>query len=135
MSARVWAIASAAVVAVAIAAALFVIGSPAEQRREQLDARRVQDLRTLSYQVTAHWTQKQRLPESTAELVDGRALSRLPVDPVSKAAYEYGIASPRQFELCATFDRDSPPAERGDFWAHASGRKCFSFDVDDKVAR
>ena len=135
MNARAMAIASAVVVAGAIAAGLFVIGSPVGQRQERFDARRVQDLRTLSYQVTAHWTQTQRLPEGTPELVDGRTLSRLPVDPVSKAPYEYQITGPRKFELCATFDRPSLPADLGDFWAHEPGRKCFAFDVDDKVAR
>lgn len=135
MNARVMAIASAVVVAGSIAAGLFVIGSPGGQRQERFDARRVQDLRMLSYQVTAHWMQTQRLPEGTAELVDGRSMTRLAVDPVSKASYEYRITAPRRFELCATFDRASPPADLGDFWAHEPGRKCFAFDVDDKVAR
>jgi hypothetical protein len=126
---------SALAVVGAIVAGLFVMGSPAEQRQERFDARRVMDLRQLSYSVTARWTQTQRLPAGTPELVDGQSMTRLPVDPVSKAPYEYRVTGQRQFELCATFDRTSPTHELGDFWAHEPGRKCFSFDVDAKVPR
>lgn len=135
MNGRVMAVFSAAVVVAAIVAGVFVMGSPAEQRAERLDARRVQDLRTLSYSLTGRWTQTQRLPVGTPELVDGQVMSRLPVDPVSKAPYEYRVTGRRQYELCATFDRTSPPHELGDFWAHEPGRECFAFDVEDKVPR
>ena len=135
MSGRVMAIFSAVAVAAAIVAGLFVLGTPEEQRAERFDARRVQDLRTLSYTITARWTQTQRLPAGTPELIDGQSMSRLPVDPVSKAPYEYRVTGRRQYELCATFDRTSPVHELGDFWAHEPGRKCFAFDVEDKVPR
>jgi hypothetical protein len=129
------AILSAVAVAGAIVAGLLVIGSPAQQRQQQLDTRRVGDLRTLSYVVTARWSQTQQLPAGIAELVDGRSMSRVPADPSSKTPYDYRVTGQRQFELCATFDGASPPQELGDFWAHEAGRKCFAFDVDEKVQR
>jgi len=135
MNARVMGILSAVVVAGAVAAGLLVTGSPAQQRQQQLDARRVADLRALSFAATARWTETQQLPKGTAELVDGRRMSRLPADPVSKTPYTYRVTGQRQFELCATFDGASPPQEIGDFWAHEAGRKCFAFDVDEKAQR
>ncbi len=126
------AIFSAVVVAGAIVAGLLVLGSPVEERQQQFDVRRVGDLRMLASIVTARWSQTQQLPTDTAELVDGRITSRLPVDPSDKTAYDYRVTGQRHFELCAKFSRASPPQESGDFWAHEAGPKCFAFDVDSK---
>jgi hypothetical protein len=123
------------VVAGAIVAGLLVMGSPAEQRQLQLDVRRVGDLRMLAAVVTGRWSQTQQLPATTAELVDGRSLSRLPADPSTGASYDYRVTGARRFELCATFARASPAQERSDFWAHDAGRRCFAFDVEEKVQR
>jgi hypothetical protein len=126
------AIFTAVVVAGAIVAGLLVLGSPIEEREQQLDARRVGDLRMLASMLTARWNQTQQLPAGTAELVDGRSMSRLPVDPSAKTPYDYRVTGQRQFELCAAFSRASPPHESGDFWVHEAAPKCFAFDVDAK---
>jgi hypothetical protein len=89
----------------------------------------------LAGMVTGRWNQTQQLPAGTAELVDGRSMTRLPLDPSAKTSYDYRVTGQRQFELCATFSRASPPQESGDFWAHEAGRKCFALDVDEKVQR
>jgi hypothetical protein len=132
---RVAAFVSTAIVLAAITAALLVTGSPSEQRLLRLDTQRVTDLQQISFAATFRWDQDQRLPESGAELVDGRYLSRLPVDPVTGEEYEYRTTEPRRFEVCATFDRPASPDLAGDFWFHEAGRHCFSFDVTESSRR
>jgi len=128
-------VASIAIVGAAIAAGLFVTGSPSEQRLLRLDEQRVTDLRQLSYAANNRWDRQQQLPSSAADLVDGQYLSRLPVDPVSGQPYEYRATGSQEFEVCATFDRPSRPALAGDFWFHESGRRCFAFDVNEPSGR
>ena len=126
---RAAAVGSIAVVVAAVAAGLFLTGSPAEQRLRRFDERRVRDLQQLSNAASMRWDQQQRLADEVAELADGRYLTRVPIDPVSAQPYEYRVTDAQQFEVCAVFDRPSPPPESGDFWFHDTGRRCFTFDV------
>lgn len=130
---RIAAIASVVVVLAAVAAGLMWIGSPAEQRLLRLDERRVQHLRQLALGVNGSWDRQKVLPATLADIVDGRWLSRVPVDPSSDAAYEYRVTGPLGFELCAVFERASRPRETGDFWYHDAGRRCFEFDVNERA--
>jgi hypothetical protein len=120
-----------AVVALAVAAGLIVVGSPGEQRLLRLDERRINGLSQLSNRAEFHWNQERSLPQTAAELVDGRFLTRLPSDPVTREPLEYRVTGPRQFEVCATFDRPSRPHLAGDFWFHEGGRRCFMFEMTE----
>ncbi len=125
---RIAAYAAVAAVAAAIAAGLYLSGSPTEQRLLRLDERRVSDLRTLANALSRHVTETGRLPDTLDALVDGRRLTRLPSDPASEEPYAYVVTGSHAFELCADFDRESAPRMQGDFWSHSAGRACFSFD-------
>jgi hypothetical protein len=118
-----------ALVTVVVAAALYVLGSPGEQRRLRLDERRVEDLNALRADIGAYWRVNRRLPASLGEASRDPALYR---DPVSGDAYEYRVLGERSYELCATFERPYSPdrpqlATR--FWPHPAGRHCFALDV------
>ncbi len=125
------AIASSVVVVLAIVAGLTISGSPFEQRLKRLDDSRVQDLRKLSRSLVEHWNNKGILPTELAPLLDGRILSRIPVDPETTSQYEYFIDAPNEYRLCARFDRPSRPKEKNSFWEHEEGRKCYSFEVNE----
>ncbi|HET8696995.1 MAG TPA: hypothetical protein VFO94_05895, partial [Gammaproteobacteria bacterium] len=73
--------ASAAAVATAVIAGLAVTGSPATQRLERLDERRVEDLGRLARAVNVHWAQRHELPGRLEDAVDGLNLRAAPVDP------------------------------------------------------
>jgi hypothetical protein len=75
------------------------------------------------------------LPTNAAELIDGRFLTRLPVDPKTREPLEYHVTGPRQFEVCATFDRPSRPDLAGDFWFHEAGHRCFEFELNERPPR
>jgi hypothetical protein len=121
--------ASAAAVAAAVIAGLAVTGSPATQRLERLDERRVEDLGRLARAVNTHWAQRHELPGQLENAVDGLSLRAAPVDPSSGAPYDYRVTAPGKFELCASFSRPSAGAAPGDFWHHEAGRTCFEFDA------
>lgn len=129
---RLAAAGSIVVVIGAVVAGLTLIGSPAEQRLLRLDEQRVNELRLLAKAAERRWDSEERLPDSAADLVDGQYLTRLPTDPTTREPYQYRVTAPRQFEVCATFDRPSRPERAGDFWFHGAGQRCFPFDVTER---
>lgn len=124
---KVAAAVSAVVVVAAVVAGLVVSGSPGEQRLRRFDDQRVSDLMELSRALDSYWDTEAALPASLDLLVDGRRLTRVPVDPATDAAYEYLVDASEAYRLCADFARPSGEDARGDFWAHEAGRTCFSF--------
>ncbi len=128
---RIALVVSIAAVVAAIAAGLVITGSPAEQRLRRLDEQRVNELVQLAGMAQRRFDSEQRLPAAADELVDGRFMTRLPTDPTTGQPYEYRVTGPRQYEVCATFDRPSRAELAGDFWAHEAGHRCFSFTVTE----
>lgn len=124
----VGAIATVAVVG-AVAAGIYLLGSPSEERLLKLDDRRTADLNTLAGAVDVFWTRHQRLPASLDEL-RSEPVGRLDLqDPASGRFYEYQSLGERSYEVCAVFERDSAardsPARADGLWAHGPGRQCF----------
>ncbi len=122
------------------------MGSPATQRDERLDERRIQDLQTIQWQVVNIWQVSQSLPETIDELKETVG-ARIPVDPETGSLYEYEKMGESNFRLCAEFNRTSrdflerEPARLSpivpnkislgfDSWEHAAGRVCFERDAD-----
>lgn len=131
---RLAVVGSIAAVVAAVVAGLWSIGSPGEQRLRRFDERRVSDLTQLSQAVYRYHGDQHALPGNASDLVNGRRLSRLPLDPSTEEPYEYRVNGERQFELCAVFDRSSRSEEAKDFWYHGAGRRCYEFDVPDAPA-
>jgi len=46
------------------------------------------------------------------------------MDP-NEINYDYTILGDNDYELCATFERNSSNEQSGDFWYHRSGHHCF----------
>lgn len=118
---------SAAVVLVSVACGLWISGTPAESRLEQIDAARVHKLRSLTFAIDAYWQTNGELPARLDDLLDGFRLSEMPVDPESGERFEYLPGDSGSYELCADFARVSRgvahPQES--FWSHGAGRHCF----------
>lgn len=125
------AIAASVVVALTLVAAVWVIGSPSEQRQANLDGRRVYDLNHISQLLDGHFLTHDALPPDLATLAEqpGRRLSI--VDPVDGTPYDYQVTGARAYRLCAVFVTDTAeiPATAGPWraeeWAHGKGRHCF----------
>src|SRR5690606_1242010 len=96
-----------AVVTAAIATGLYFSGPPSEQRLVRLDEQRISNLQHLSAALRRYFTETGALPAELAELVDGRRLSGLPLDPATAEPYGYTVTGAAEFELCAEFSRDA----------------------------
>lgn len=144
------------IVAAAIVAGFFIVGSPQEERFRRFDDRRVADLQTIQGQVVNFWQTKSKLPVTLDDLADSISGFTAPRDPSDRSSYEYRTTGQLAFELCATFARPSEgksdargrpyPAEpslMGPYggdpiaqnWDHAAGHSCFSRTIDPDVYR
>ena len=130
---RVLAIGLIIAVVIAVVAGLVVLGSPSEERSRLLDARRVEDLRALTWALNRHLEREGALPESIEDLVESEPA--LLHDPRSGEAYGYRPLDSETFELCATFehraDRRHVPEKRDaePFRFHDAGPQCFRIAV------
>ncbi len=116
-----------------IIAGVILVGSPAEGRQQQLDSGRIRDLRGIMAAMDSYWDRNERLTTSLDELAEDPRSRVNTVDPVSALSYEYRALGEETYELCATFDRESPPPTgraSADFWRHGAGRQCFELTVD-----
>ncbi len=121
------AIVSTVCVALLAALGFGFTGAPKRLRTERADARRLQDLFTLSQQINLRWGGNgHKLPEHLDELRNV-ALA----DPVTRAGYEYLPGEGSEYQLCATFSAASrrDEAQNAKEWAHPAGHHCFSLDA------
>ena len=125
---QIWAAVGSAAALAAVAVGLYVAGSPSEERALRLDERRVADLQRLASAIDAYRNENGALPPGFEQLMTGRRLPDVPVDPVSGAPYTYEILGEDEYRLCADFERASRPAEPRGFWTHAAGTQCFDVD-------
>jgi hypothetical protein len=106
---------ASAVVIISLVAGLFIIGSPASQRKLRDDMARANQLQSIQWDVVNRYQQTGKLPLTLDELVDPlypQGKDRF-LDPKTEQPYEYRtIASTTpSFELCATFELDSKSDE------------------------
>jgi type II secretory pathway pseudopilin PulG len=132
---RALAIVVVIVVVAAVAAGIAIIGSPGEERTRRLDDRRIDDLRALSQSVEVYYARQQSLPASLDALASEPGLSTVPRDPVAGEPYAYRPVGGSRYELCAVFDRETENTRAAGFWAHGSGRHCFTLDADVRRTR
>ena len=126
-------IAVVAVVFISLVAGLWIVGSPANARRERMDANRVSDLRGIMRATDDFWEQNSRLPASLTELASDARVDVAAVDPTTSEPYGYRTLTDETYELCAVFEAESDVAEARvapGFWAHEVGRICFEIMVD-----
>jgi hypothetical protein len=123
----------AILVVAAVIAGLIVSGSPQEQRLLRFDERRVADLQRVSRTVLTYYRETHMLPADLDTLVNGWASAGLPRDPQTDLSYDFEVLGNRSYRLCADFALDSRETPRVEFWSHAGGYQCFSFDYSEVV--
>jgi hypothetical protein len=137
-----WVLVAAGIVVIAtIVAAISVMGLPSAQRDQQLDQRRVQDLRRIVEAVDSYVATRRSLPPNLQALASqpGRSLSI--VDPVDGSPYAYEVIDARAFRLCAAFATDTAAYRQDDGpwledrWLHGAGRQCFDRKPGDRARK
>lgn len=127
---RVLMIAAAVAILATVAAAIYVMGAPGEQRQRRLDERRVADLAAIQQAVEAYHREHGVLPPVLPTLAARPGLGLEIVDPAGQP-YAYLPESRRGYRLCAVFATDTADTRRTGFapgnreWAHGVGRTCF----------
>jgi hypothetical protein len=121
------------VAAAAIVGGLLIVGSPEEARKQRLDERRVSDLQQIQGAVNVAYTRTRAMPETMDAAMNVQSGAVAPVDPGTGRPYEYRALNGQSFELCAVFERASPPQAGAvdASWAHAAGRQCFPLTARD----
>jgi hypothetical protein len=127
----------------ALIAGFVVAGSPASQRAQANDDRRVADLQSLENEIIMYWQAKNKLPASLADLPSGTIGGYVvPTDPLTGEPYVYTATGTLSYELCATFQMASqmdigisrPYGVGVSSWQHESGYQCFDGKIDpDRV--
>ena len=110
-------------VAAAVAGGLLLLDSPAMERAERIDSQRVADLAAIVRAVDVYWTRHGRLPATLSELDSEPGVNFRSNDAAAGVAYEYRALEAEAFDLCGTFERESPQDDG--IWAHGAGRQCF----------
>ncbi|MBX9765512.1 hypothetical protein K2X83_02635 [Patescibacteria group bacterium] len=133
------------IVAVAVVASFFIIGSPETARHMRYDDQKVADLQNIQWQLVNFWQLKQTLPESLEELKDPIGGYTVPVDTQTGESYRYERTSNSSFKICAIFNAPSRETMRTDSspmrplpaidpsnenWIHGVGETCFDRTVD-----
>ena len=125
--------AAAAVVMASIVTGVILVGSPSEGRLQRFDSTRIDDLKGIMVAMDSFWGRNERLAVSLEELMADPRVEVATQDPGSEEPYDYTPMDEESYELCATFDLESPVPTRpssADFWRHGAGRQCFELDVD-----
>lgn len=132
---RSLAIAATVVVVATVIGAVFATGGPSEQREIRLDEQRARDLDLIVTAVNAHWVRHKALPLSLDSMVPDQ-LARVPRDPVTHQPYSYTTTGPKNFRVCATFQRPTEEDDDGGVtrvygksWGHhARGQACYDLE-------
>lgn len=140
------------VVAAAIIAGFFIVGSPSEERLRRFDQQRIEGLQIIQNEIINYWQAKGSLPQNLEALDDRLQDAIIPQDPETGQAYGYRAKGDLVFELCAKFKTPSrggegspglttriipaPPGETKPYyfglesWQHDAGNVCFERSID-----
>jgi hypothetical protein len=133
----------AILVVLVILSGFVIVGTPQQARQARIDAQRIYDLDAIQQNIVYFYEQKTRLPKDLQEMNDPLRYT-VPVDPQTKAAYDYLPTTGTTFQLCATFTSDSRgrglytsnvPAlgmtgNEQSNWLHGIGKTCFLRTID-----
>jgi hypothetical protein len=124
------------VVAVAVVAGFFNVGSPGNERQRRFDDQRSQNLETLRFSGVDEYVRRTgSLPTTLDEIQKTVAISPPEsfVDPETGAPFEYRKTGETTFSLCATFALPSEQTPENRYrdavWTHPAGRACFDFEI------
>jgi hypothetical protein len=124
------AIIATVIVVLSVISAIFLLDPPGVQRLRRLDARRVRDLKNITYSIDSYWERKKSLPPDLATIEKEPGLRTALKDPQTGIAYDYDVTTPKSYKLCAVFALDSSDESQESGlsrkWSHGVGKQCFN---------
>ncbi len=139
-----------AIVAAAVVAGFFIVGSPQQERLRRFDEQKVSDLQIIQGQIIYYWQNKQKLPASLNDLKDPISGFNPAKDPQTGSDYGYEVKGKLEFSLCANLNLSGPegtkpsiqvptyppqyiPSGSDSNWTHAAGYICFDRTIDPEL--
>ncbi len=139
-----------AIIAIAIVAGFFLVGSPSDERARRFDDQRVSDLQSIQGQIIYYWQNKGKLPAIFDDLKDPISGFVAAKDPETGAEYGYNVKGVLAFSLCANFNQPSTqqgqkvasvpapmaypyPGGNASNWDHPAGQYCFDRTIDPQL--
>ena len=129
---RALVVGSVLVVVMTVGYAIYLVGTPGQQRDVRLDDQRISDLQNISNNIDTYLEINRKMPEYLTELVGPRYYVRSLQDPGTDIAYDYRVIEGTSYELCANFATNSSEGRQGDrrafsetAWDHGVGLTCF----------
>jgi len=121
------------IIVIIVIVALFLVGSPKQERLKRFDEQRLQNLQEIRFvAIDQFYQDNRRLPDALQEMYSTNQMSGITfLDPVSKESYGYTRINENTYELCTVFDMpsDSEMIKYDPFWEHGSGPTCFTISV------
>ncbi len=141
---NIWGVVYWVAVLVPLVWAFTIFETPTEARQRQIDENIIRELQNVHYSVESYASTNNQLPASFGILMSKPAQYGQNIDTrlLEKYGFEYRRVSTREYELCATFERDNTHDKEmtgygyGDWnqqWEHPLGRHCFSFEIARNV--
>ncbi len=125
-------IGSVLVVVITVGFAIYLVGTPGQQRDVRLDDQRISDLRNISSNIDIYLEINEEMPSYLSEMVGPRFYVRSLEDPGTGLFYEYRVIEGTKYELCANFATDNSEGRRSErrpfsetAWEHGAGLTCF----------
>lgn len=120
-------------IVLAVGYALYLIGTPQQQRTLQFDRTRASDLEQISSGVARYWATNEELPKTLEDLkAQSFVFIRSIEDPETQEPYEYTIIDENSYKLCAVFKTKSDSKIFSQQqWNHAAERTCFEREAQD----
>ncbi len=134
---RAFTIAVLVLVALGVALALSIVGTPTQAHQAALDQRRIDDLNRIRIRLSDMYTSDRKIPDR----LHARASEALDlVDPESGARYPYRRESATRYRLCAVFAQESEVKDPqalpwSESWSHGRGLTCFALDASKQAER
>src|SRR6056297_423990 len=126
-----------AVMAVCLAG-LFIVESPWETRKKNLDREVLNNLSAIERGVQNYYEKENSLPQDLKELQEVSIYIKDMdlTDPETGEKYEYQVLDRGKYELCANFRTSNLEDEenfyRNEKWPHKAGEKCFELEAQIK---
>jgi len=141
LSHKVWMLVALVFVVASVVWGFAVIGSPRTQQLIKYDQQKISDLQNINSEVQNYYQTKNILPLNLADLLnDDQNYFVLPMDEQTKQAYGYGKIGDFSYQLCAYFNKASPPdgaeivTSIYTSWNHAAGEYCFNEKITPIVS-
>ncbi len=128
------------IIVAAVGYAIFLMGTPGQQRDIRLDRQRVSDLQNIAHNIDTYLDLNETMPGRLEDMIGPQYYLQSIEDPETGVRYEYRVTADTDYELCADFATESSERESDrrafseSVWDHGAGRTCFQLTAKSRAS-